>query len=143
MWLNRKILSRAEDEFVKKVLFAFHLVYRWYEIGGQTYYKNTGRTPTGAYFSTILAYLALIYLNLYTLGIIFHLPYLLTNRQESPLVVSVKIGALYFLPGYFLASRIIKEADVKNLDYDEKTLKRGYIILFTYVASTFLVFFLV
>ena len=119
------------------IRFAFYLVYRWYKMTGQIYYVKTGRTPAGAYLATICAYLAILTLNIFTLTVLFHLPGFFPDASASLPVWFLKLALVYFIPGYLIITRLVKEEDMEQVHYEEAKIRKGYVILLTYVVLSF------
>jgi len=139
-WFHK---PRVDNLSLKEtILFGFYIVYRWYEYTGAIFTKRTGKIPQEAYPATLLAYLLFFAFNISAFTMFLNLPDFLFSRDESMLVGCLKVGGLYFLPGYLLLSRIIKKEDLENLSYEAKTMRRGYVIVILY-ASLSLVFLIV
>ncbi len=120
---------------MKNIRLLFYVVYQYYSSAKSI--KNKQR----AYTATVYLFVAFLGLNLATLLRLFNLSsvaYFFGFGDYKRLEAIVRISLTILIPGYFLISIFIKENDLKNLRYDEGDIKKGKIIIISYMILTFI-----
>ena len=120
---------------MKTLRFVMYLFYRYYSKGG------TKHVP---YFSALCAVVLLIYIHVYqVLTILKMAGEILPFKKDDPKGVLYWKMAIFLLPVFLIVAFLVKPGDLKNLQYEEKKIKRGGIYLtIYYVLNVILLFVL-
>lgn len=123
---------------METIRLIFYIVYRYYSKSGNGKGKNT------AYLTANFLFVVFWGLPLYVLLGLFNLSSVTSfigfghyHRWERLL----GLGIFVMLPGYYIIKIFIKEDDLKLLKYDEATIKKGKIILTSYIILCFVLLF--
>lgn len=117
---------------MKNLKFVMYLFYKYYNQGG------TKRIP---YFSALCAVVFLIYIHLFQLLILLDKVNLLPlNKDDTRIVKYVKI-ALVFLPIFAIVNYLVKPSELKQLNYDNQTIKNGNLKLVLYIVLNVILLF--
>lgn len=108
------------------------LFYRYYTKGG------TFRIP---YFSALCATVFLIYIHVFQVFIVLDKVNFFPMRKDDLKIIKYGKLALFLLPIFILVSYLIKESDLKHLEYDEKQIKSGGTFLVLYVILSVVLLF--
>ena len=119
---------------MKLLRFVMFLFYRYYSTGG------TYRIP---YFSALSATGFLIFLHIFEILIIINKVNWLPMKETDNKVVEYGKVALCLLPIFILIAFLVKEKNLKQLEYDEDKIKRGGRNLIVYVILSILLFIVV
>lgn len=117
---------------IRLIRFILFLFYRYYKVGPKA---------DNAYLSSVLSFLALIFMNAVTVlgvlnvGIHNILPY---ETADEKWLQYLKVTIFISLPGYFIISFFFKKETIKNLEYDEAKIALGKILLPIYVVASIL-----
>jgi hypothetical protein len=126
-----KIVFKKDINVMKRIQFVFYLLYR--------YYSTAGKKKEVAYLATISAFLLIIFSNVFTIFCLLNLTQLMFSFLEGPRWLgALKAICFTFIPGYILLSQIFKEKDIRNLHYEEAAIKKGNIVLISYIIFSFL-----
>lgn len=110
--------------------FIIFLFYRYYD---------EGSTKNIAYPKSITSIMLLLFLNIYTILIIFKLDDIMPYNVSDPRWLKfLIIIVVYILPQYLIISSIFKKKDIINLKYDEDKIDKGNAILITYIIFSFI-----
>lgn len=115
---------------IRLIRFVLFLFYKYYKIGPQAEI---------AYYSSVLSFLALIFMNTVALlgfldvGLHNILPYEITDEKWMQYL---KVTIFIIFPGYFIISLFFKKETIKNLEYDEAKIALGKILLPIYVVAS-------
>lgn len=119
------------NKIITKVLFLF---YRYYD---------KGSTKSIAYTSSISALIGLIFINVFSIIVLFRIADIIPLHNSSRAINYLIFGLFFYLPMYILLSRKYKKEEIKNVRITN--LKFGYIYLLSYILFsvsllTFLIF---
>jgi hypothetical protein len=114
---------------MKTLKFTAYLFYR--------YYSKHGFAKEMPYLSTITILGLLLYIHIFQILAILDVAYLIpTDGSQLKIGNYVKIG-LFMLPMFLLFYFLIKKEDLINARYEEKKIKKGYVILIIYIVLSF------
>ena len=112
--------------------FVMYILYKYY---------SKGRTKNVAYFSALGVVAFLITIHVFQLLIITNkFNYLPTQLGDSKIYKYLKVF-IFILPIYSIIALLVKPSDIKGLNYDEKRLKTGAIVLIVYGVVNFILLF--
>ena len=116
------------------IKFTLFLLYRYY---------SDSKWGDIAYFSSILIFLSLLYLNFLTFLVFINvdlsiLPWWVPSDSKG--WKYAKFLFLFILPSYFIVKLFISEDDIKNSNYSEHKIHLGNIILIIYAVTSFILF---
>jgi len=119
---------------MKLLRFVMFLFYRYYSKGG------TIRIP---YFSALCATVFLIYIHVFQILIIFDKVDWFPMKEDDLQMIKYWKLAMFLFPIFIITAYLVKESDLKNLDYSDEKIKQGGACLILYVLlSVFLLFVL-
>ncbi len=112
--------------------FYGYLLYRYY---------STGQTKDVAYIKTITTIVFLLVMNFISILIITNQTSILSQiRSDRKWLQYVKIATV-LLPLFLLLLILLKNRDLKSLDYRAEKVKRGNIFLVIYIVGSFILLF--
>src|SRR5688572_30213409 len=113
---------------MKTIKFTAFLFYRYY---------STGTTKDIPYFSTLCAMAMIAFMHLYQVFVLTNLYETIigTNSTDSRLT-RYFIMAIVALPLLVFIRLLINESEIKNLQYPQAKIKKGNVILITYLVIT-------
>jgi hypothetical protein len=117
---------------MRTLKFVMFIFYRYYSKGG------TKQIP---YFSALCATVFLIYLHIFQLLIIFDSVDLLPMKKDNDRMTNYLKFALFSAPIFLIIAFLIKERDLKLLEYDNQKIRRGGVYLVIYLITSFLLLF--
>ena len=109
-----------------------YLFYRYYSTGG------TRRIP---YFSALCAIVALIYIHVFQLLIVFNAVDLLPINSGDTRITKYGKFALLLLPIFLIFALLVKEKDLRTASYDLKKIKKANVYLVLYVIGAVVLLF--
>lgn len=115
---------------IRLIKFVLFLFYRYYKVGPKA---------DNAYLSSVLSFLALVFLNMVTvlgilnIGVHNILPYEATDEKW---LQYIKVTLVISLPGYFIVSLFFKKETIKSLEYNEAKIEVGKVLLPIYVVAS-------
>lgn len=107
---------------MKIIKFVAYLFYRYYLKGPRR------EIP---YFSTLSALTLLLYIHICQILVLFDWTNILPKAKKTEPIGWVAM-ALFMLPIFLLVRLVIKEGDLKKIEYSPKKIKRGNILLIGY-----------
>ena len=109
-----------------------HLFYKYYD---------KGSTKIVAYNSSVTALIMIIFINLFSLILLFGIDDKIPFYSTSRLINYLVIFLLFYLPLYFFISRKFKKEEIENVKL-KNSLKTGYFLLVSYILISviFLIF---
>lgn len=114
---------------MKIIKFTAYLLYR--------YYSKHGFARDMPYLTTISVLTLLFFIHICQIFILFNITYLIpTDGSQLKIENYFKMG-LFMLPIGFLFSFLIKKEELITDNYNDKTIKKGYMILIAYFILSF------
>jgi di/tricarboxylate transporter len=108
----------------KIIEFILYLLYNYY---------NDDNWGDVAYQVSIIAFLGLLLLNIFSVLVLFDLmQYFPISPTEPKLIQYIKMSVIILLPGYILLSKIFKKNRIRKLTYSETKIHYGNIFLIIY-----------
>lgn len=104
-------------------------------------YYSKGATKGIAYLSALCAVVLLIYIHFFQILIILDSVTLLPiSSNDLRIEKYIKI-ALFFLPVFLLVRLLVKPAELERMQYTNEKLKRGGILLISYIFLSIVLLF--
>ena len=104
-------------------------------------YYSKGSTAGISYVSSLFAIVVLLFLNIMALLIFLGCDSILpVSIDESRISLYIK-GIILVVVGSTILSLLVKERDIRAVNYDTAKLKRGKTLLLAYVITTIVLFF--
>lgn len=114
---------------MRTIKFTAFLFYRYY---------SKGATSSIPYFSTICALTMFGAFHLFQfLLLVNKAKDFLPNRSGERLIDYIKV-LLFLMPLYILISILVKEKELKEMEFDQEKVNKGNIYLFIYIIVSFL-----
>lgn len=114
---------------MKTLKFAAYLFYR--------FYAKNGFAKDMPYLSTISILVLLLYIHIFQIFAILDITYFIpTDGSQLKISNYFKMG-LFMLPLFLVLFVMIKKEDLINVHYEQKKIRKGYVILICYIAISF------
>jgi hypothetical protein len=117
---------------MKTLKFVMFLFYQYYSTG------STHRIP---YFSTLCAVVFLAYLHIFQILVILDKVDWLPMQADDEKIIKYGKLAIFLLPVFLILAFLIRERDLKNMNYDQSVIKNGNIRLVAYIVLSFILLF--
>ena len=116
---------------MRTIKFIAYLFYRYY---------STGPTKRIPYFSTLCALALIALFHIFQILIILNATDFLPASGAKPgmdRLMKYIEWAIFTAPLFLLLSLLIKKKELETMHYDERKIKRGYIVLIIYIILSF------
>ena len=114
---------------MKTLKFTAYLFYR--------YYSKHSFAKDLAYISTISILVLLIYVHVFQFLAILNLTqWVPTDGSQLKITNYFEMG-IFMLPIFLILIILIRKKDISNCQYDEKKIRKGYVILIIYMILSF------
>jgi hypothetical protein len=110
---------------MKTLKFVAYLFYRYY---------STGATKDIPYFSTLCALVMLFGLHMFQILVVIDQMGMLPTKSTNTRGANFFLIALFLIPIFLLMALLVKREDLKQIYYEEKKIKRGYLFLILYTV---------
>ena len=112
------------------IKFAAFLFYRYY---------STGHTSDIKYFSTLCALTLLSFIHVFQLLILFDIIWIIPQGHKNKISTRLEM-VLFLLPIFLIFRLLIREPELKQMNYAPRVIKRGYLWLIVYAVISFALF---
>jgi hypothetical protein len=113
--------------------FILYIFYRYYD---------HGQTKDIAYVKTVLVFLLLLFINIFTILIIFNATEIFNVLKfKSKLLKYIIIGGAYFLPGYLIINYLVSKENLEDerLKLEYKKYHGWFLILYACISVMLLI----
>lgn len=117
---------------MKTIKFVAYLFYRYY---------STGPRSDIRYFSTIGVLTFLFFIHLAQVLLLFDSTNIIPQGHKSQISSWIKM-ALFLLPIFLVFRGLIKESELKEMNYDTYIIKKEYVWLIVYIILSVALFIL-
>lgn len=104
-------------------------------------YYNKGRASKIPYFSALCAIVTLIYIHIFQLLIIFDKVSLLPLKKDDLRIEKYGKLALFLLPIFLIVAYLVKQSELKKLQYDNEKIRKGGVGLIIYIITNIIFLF--